>query len=202
MADAPPTRSALLELRQERSFVADGREFLDQKELLLAGEALRRLAELDRVASELRAAERTARAALEAAVRRHGLEELSARPVANPDYRLERSEQKFLGLRLERAAISWTDERQPECAVPSPEARRAREAFAELVRLSVRLAALAAGVERLRREYRRTHRRVRALENVLLPELDATIAELDEQLDAEDREENLRARRNLMPPET
>lgn len=191
-----PTRSAMLELRQERSFVADGREFLDQKQLLLAGEALRCLAELDRESEQLQDAQRRAARALAAAVRRHGIEELSVRPVAPHHFRLKRHQRRFLGLVIERAELGITHDAEPDTANPSPEARECRDAFAELARIAARVAALSASAERLRREYRRTHRRVRALETVLLPEINQAIAELDDQLDAQDREENLRARRS------
>jgi vacuolar-type H+-ATPase subunit D/Vma8 len=195
--DVVPTRSAMLELRQERSFVADGREFLDQKQLLLAGEALKCLEELERARERLLEAHRRAQKSLALAVRRHGLEELSLRPLAESHWQLERTKRRFLGLELERAELSGDFGPDPETANPSPEARRCRDAFRELARIAARLAALSESVERLRREYRRTHRRVRALESVLLPELEQTIAQLDDQLDAQDREESLRARRSV-----
>ncbi len=59
------------------------------------------------------------------------------------------------------------------------------------------LAPLAAGrnnLERLAAEYRRTERRARALENVLLPEIDRSLATIEEQLELADQEEALRIR--------
>jgi len=49
-------------------------------------------------------------------------------------------------------------------------------------------------LHRLAREYRRTERRAKALENVLMPEVEETIKRVDEQLDTMDREETIRAR--------
>ena len=47
---------------------------------------------------------------------------------------------------------------------------------------------------RLIEEYRRTERRARALENVLLPEIDHSLKFIEEQLDAVDQEEAVRVR--------
>src|SRR5262250_698783 len=99
--DVVPTRSALLELKQEQSFVRDGHEFLDQKRLLLASESLRCLAELDAVQRELKRASERARNTLAKAVARHGLEELSVHPVAETEFRLEARTRDFLGLPLQ-----------------------------------------------------------------------------------------------------
>jgi V/A-type H+-transporting ATPase subunit D len=192
--DVVPTRSALLELRQERGFVRDGHDFLDQKRLLLAGEALRCLAELEQVRRELEPAGARARTALVAALGRHGPEELGKHPVAPHEFKVDLSERRFLGLYLPRAELSLRVGQLPEPANPSPEAARCAKRFRELTLISSRLAALATALERLFDEYRRTGRRVRALENVILPELDRTVQHLEDQLDSQDREETLRAR--------
>jgi len=55
-------------------------------------------------------------------------------------------------------------------------------------------AARAANLRRLIDEYRRTERRARALENVLLPEIDHSLKFIEEQLDAVDQEEAVRVR--------
>lgn len=48
---------------------------------------------------------------------------------------------------------------------------------------------LAGNLERLGREYRRVERRAKALENVLLPEVEASLKRVTEQLDVMDQEE-------------
>ena len=53
----------------------------------------------------------------------------------------------------------------------------------------------AANLHRLGREYRRTERRAKALENVLMPEVEAALAHVNEQLEITDREDIIRARR-------
>ena len=56
------------------------------------------------------------------------------------------------------------------------------------------LAARAGNLNRLAREYRRTERRAKALEKVLLPELEIALKYIDEQLDMMEREETIRTR--------
>ena len=52
----------------------------------------------------------------------------------------------------------------------------------------------AGNLERLRLEYRRTERRTRALEDVLMPEIDLTIKELETRLEEIEQEEAIRVR--------
>ena len=56
------------------------------------------------------------------------------------------------------------------------------------------VAACVASLRRLVREYVRTERRARALENVVLPEIDGSLRFIEEQLDAVDQEEAVRVR--------
>jgi V/A-type H+-transporting ATPase subunit D len=59
---------------------------------------------------------------------------------------------------------------------------------------AVALAAQAGNLERLGREYRRTARRARALEDVLLPEINEAVADVSGRLEEIDREEAIRVR--------
>ena len=78
------------------------------------------------------------------------------------------------------------------CAVRgilSPEAQSCQDAFARFVREAAQAATIAANLRRLAGEYRRTERRAKTLENVLLPEVEETLKHVDEQLEASDQEE-------------
>jgi V/A-type H+-transporting ATPase subunit D len=77
---------------------------------------------------------------------------------------------------------------------PSPEVRRCADAFRALLEAAAPLAAITANLERLMREYRRTERRVRALENVVLPEIREDLAAMEEHLDLNEQEEVIRVR--------
>jgi V/A-type H+-transporting ATPase subunit D len=81
------------------------------------------------------------------------------------------------------------------CAIASPEGDACREAFSALMPLAARLAVLTGNLERLRVEYLRTSRRARALEDVLLPEIDERLGVIDNALEELEREEAVRVRR-------
>jgi V/A-type H+-transporting ATPase subunit D len=89
---------------------------------------------------------------------------------------------------------------QPEADVGepanlSPEAEQCRLCFTALAPIAARLAVLTGNLERLRLEYVRTARRARALEDVLLPEIDERLAAIDNALEEQEREESVRVRR-------
>jgi V/A-type H+-transporting ATPase subunit D len=87
-----------------------------------------------------------------------------------------------MGVRLVEAELALEAPPNPTAVDRSPEADACRGAFAALAALAAEVAASSANLERLDVEYRRAVRRARALQDVLLPELDRTIAELDTRL--------------------
>jgi V/A-type H+-transporting ATPase subunit D len=202
-----PTHSAYLELKAERAGMREGYRFLDEKRLILASEILSALAAFESALARWRAVHREALSALRAAVGRHGLEELSFYPPSlglNCDP--ERKTRSVLGVRIERLAGGEArtrpdpGEADPAAAPaapvnPSPEAAHCARRFAALPPLAQELAILTGNLERLRVEYIRTARRARALEDVLLPELDDNLQAIDSALEELEREEAVRVRR-------
>lgn len=215
-----PTHSAYLELKAERAGMREGYRFLDEKRLILAAEILAALREHEAASARWRAAERDALAALRAAVGRHGLEELSVYPpLPAPDCPSERRIRTVLGVRLEQLPTTASD---PEATAdprssraasadtapspqaehqtpakpinPSPEAEHCRRCFAALPPIALQLAVIDGNLERLREEYIRTARRARALEDVLLPEIDQDLRSVDTALEELEREEAVRVR--------
>ena len=77
----------------------------------------------------------------------------------------------------------------------SPEAETCRRAFAALLPLAAAQAAVTGNLERLHQEYRRAVRRARALQDVLLPELDRTVAEIETRLEEQEQEDAIWMRR-------
>ena len=196
-AGLSPSRSAFLELKEERQLVREGFEFLDEKRVILAQEMLRRLADWKAARARYDALHEEAAAALARAVGRHGLDGLGIYPaVPLENAALPLKETRFLGVNLLDGTFdAGAGEGVPAPAVnPSPEAERCREAFAALLPLGFELAVMRASLERLVREYIRTERRARALENVVLPEIEHSLAFMDEQLEAMDQEEAIRVR--------
>jgi len=195
MREVMPTRSAAMELADEGKLMRQGYGFLDEKRMLLAGEILRQLRDYQQRAHELTAATTSAAEALARAIERHGLDHLQIYPVAAapPVPAPERS--LFLGLVMLTARQPETAEGEtPRAIDPSPEAKACRAAFARLVWLSADIALRAGNLSRLAREYRRTERRAKALEKVLLPEVEEALKTVTEQLDTMDREELIRTR--------
>jgi V/A-type H+/Na+-transporting ATPase subunit D len=212
-----PTRSAFLELKEERQLVREGFEFLDEKRVILAQEMLKRLEAWRAARARYDALHEDAAAALARALGRHGLDGLGIYPVVRMENAsVQVQETRFLGVHLldGKFAPGWAEDADasgaatgtlarhfspgkqpsPPAVSPSPEAERCREAFSALVPLAVELAVMRASLERLIREYIRTERRARALENVVLPEIEGSLRFMDEQLEAMDQEEAIRVR--------
>jgi V/A-type H+-transporting ATPase subunit D len=188
MTERTATRSAVIALREERAAMREGCAFLDEKCLLLAGRMLAELRARDALAGEIGPLAERAGRALAGALGRHGLEGLACQPpLGSITRRLVVHARPLLGLPLFDAAIEGVSEPAIAAANPSPEADECRAAYAALLDPLARLAAIDANLARLLAEYRRTARRVRALEDVLLPELDrdgeameAALAELEQ----------------------
>lgn len=181
--DRTPTRSVVLELADERRAMHEGHSFLDEKCLLLAGEMLRELARHASLERDLQAAFDAGVATLAAAVARHGLEALLVYPASLAEATtVDLRGRSLMGVRLVEATLVLGGPPHPPALDRSPEAEACSAAFASIARLAAEIAASSANLERLDAEYRRAVRRARALQDVLLPEIDRTLAELETRL--------------------
>lgn len=183
------SRSVILEHRDERRAMAEGHAFLEEKCLLLAGEIVRELARLGPLRAEADAAARDAADALASALGRHGLEELSvlpSRPPGSTALRLAR--RSVMGVKLVEATLEPLPAPAP-AGWSSPESRACAAAFGDLVAIAARLGGVVGNLERLSAEYRRAIRRSRALADVLIPERDRLLAELETRLEDLERED-------------
>ena len=205
-----PTHSAYLELKAERAGMQEGYHFLDEKRLILASEILTTLKDFEETMARWRDARGEALAALRAALGRHGLEELSVYPAAAPLVCDAAADSRsVLGVRIDQlpppesldasSAATATRPATRSNAIQSPEAEHCRGCFIRLSPIAIRLALLTGNLERLRLEYVRTSRRARALEDVLLPEIDDTLRAIDTALEELEREEAVRVRRVERP---
>jgi V/A-type H+-transporting ATPase subunit D len=180
-------------MKNERRAMHEGYVFLDEKCLLLAGEILRELAQYTALRAALNRAHAAAAIALQRAIARHGLDGLQVYPDALMDEGSIRYTARFLmGVHLQEAM--WQAPQQSGAAptaVRSPEAEACREAFQALLPHTVALAAVTGNLERLYLEYRRAIRRARALQDVLLPELDRAVYEIQTRLEELEQEDSI-----------
>jgi V/A-type H+-transporting ATPase subunit D len=190
------TRSVFLELQDERRFVQEGYEFLDEKRMLLAAELLRQLDHYEKTYAEYRRINEQATDRLRKAIFRHGLDGLTVYPALefdDPGIELER--QSFLGVALAVVHAEFGDARLQWPAInPSPEAGACAAAYQALLGIAVQLATVSGNLYRLCDEYTRTEHRARALENIIIPEIDTTLKAIDEQLETIDQEDVMRVR--------
>ena len=179
------TRIAQLELKDEQRLVKGGYELLDEKRIRLVAEIRAQLGQLRRWQAEVRKAQEAAGGALIAAVSRHGIDELSGYPALSADEgELKYARTRLFGLELLdlrwRAGAARLTERPVN---PSPEARVCARDYRALLEPLMMTAVCSLNLRRLMREYVRTERRARAIENVLLPEIDRNLKFIDEQLE-------------------
>lgn len=193
-----PTRAAVLELKDERLVVSEAYDFLDEKRLLLAAELLRQLEDYERLLGEVKSLTARAHRALLAAVGRHGLQGLEVYPAAlREGAQLDTRRRNFMGVTLLETRLG---EAGAEPAVPllpaspSSEAEACRALFAEILERSAVLAGISGNLHRLMVEYRRTERRARALENVVLPEIEQALKSMSTYLEEVDLEDAIRVR--------
>lgn len=190
------TRSAYLELRGERELVQEGYEFLDEKRILLASRMLSLLERYDILMRRYRELHVQAVAALAGAIGRHGLDGVSVYPGLDlsPAVLSVRRE-KFIGIELLASELPLGETAPTgDPVMPSREARHCMAIYRALLELAPELAAVECNLRRLEAEFVRTERRARALENVLIPEIDTRLKQIDEQLEVLQLEEGLRTR--------
>ncbi len=198
-SEQAPTRAAVLELKAEHVVVGEAYDFLDEKRLLLAAELLQQLTRYQQLLAELEAISAQAHQSLVAAIKRHGLQGLSVYPAATDVFKMEVERGNLMGVTLLDTQISMSE---PETGAgahtlannPSVEARQCQAVFRELLATSALLAGISGNLYRLFTEYRRTERRARALENVILPDIEKALARMNAYLEETDLEDAIRAR--------
>jgi V/A-type H+-transporting ATPase subunit D len=196
LAGLSATRSTFLELEDERRFLNEGYEFLDEKRMLLAAELLRQLDHYERTYAKYRRFNEQAMQRLKKATFRHGLEGLSVYPpLLIQDPRVEMEQHSFLGVPIQGTDAGLDDTALQWPALnPSPEAGSCAAAFHSLLGIAIQLATISGNLYRLCEEYTRTEHRARALENIIIPGIDTTLKTIDEQLETIEQEDLMRVR--------
>jgi V/A-type H+-transporting ATPase subunit D len=164
--------------------------------LLLAAELLAQLKRYESLRQQQDSLQQQATRALGSAISCHGLQGLSVYPAPAIDqWQLDKQQHNFMGVYLmtTRLAIQQQEDtvRNQPC-YPTPEAQQCRELWLELIKLNAILAGVSTSIHRLLAEYRKTERRARALENIILPELDHLLIEMTSHLEEMEQEDAVR----------
>jgi len=191
------SRAELLELRREHEVVEEGHRLLDERRVLLARELLARLKAFDQRFEAFAELEREAFSALADATERMGLEQLEVYPPLDLSaLETVRETARFIGITFDgvRLAELLEPKRERDPVFEFDQAEAAASKFAGLLEEALGLATDIAQLLKLEAEYRRTQRRVRALEKILLPELEAEQKVLENALEELEIEEAVRVR--------
>lgn len=193
-----PTRAAVIELRDERTVVNEAYNFLDEKRLLLAAEIIRQIDNYERVIASIKKLNQEAKKALEKAIHRHGIDGLGVYPPADIEgVEFFTSHVNFMGVTLMTTQLdlpSTAENVTCEAVNPSSEAVECRRLFSDLLKETAILAGISGNLHRLRVEYRITERRSKALENVILPQIEHDLKQMGDLLEEMDIEDLIRAR--------
>lgn len=189
-----PSKTVLLERRDERSLVREGKSVLEERRDILAQAMMTELRAAAAIHERLAAQLLEALSLLRDAMLRHGpggVRRLATTQSTHAEPAWEAS--NYFGTRMVAA---------PDAAVEAPvenrwdaseEAARASVAFHELLPTIMHTAARMNNLSRLTREFRRTQRKVNALEHVVIPELEASIRSIEFALEEMERENMVRA---------
>jgi len=192
-----PTRAALLELKSEQAVVNEAYVFLDEKRLLLAAELLRQLKTYQRLRDKIDALLSRARERLQQAIKRHGLQGLEVYPAASLEgAQLQTTKRNFMGVTLVETQLPVPAGSITHATAihPSSEAEACHAPFRDIAQQCAILAGVSGNLYRLLAEYRVTERRSRALENVILPEIEQSLKEMSTHLEELDLEDAIRVR--------
>ena len=202
--DIPATKSNLLRLTEQFSFVQAGHDLLDQKREVL----LEELVDIHREAGHIRQQLSTALAAFYAVFRdallaqgRGSLEEEALAPTADVELRVR--ERSVMGVIVPLLEIENGTPLEPATAPGWGPAGTAelRRRVQQLLPMLTRLAEIEVSCRRLAGELQKTQRKVNALEHIFIPQYRDTIHFIDGTLEEKEREalfhlKRLKARRD------
>ena len=200
MSAITATRTELMQRRAGIAFARQGRDLLFDKRMAL----VRELHQLDTdVTSELVRATtlgRQARADLDVALVEEGPEAVEGVAIgAATGIRVEREDRTVVGVRVVSVRPPQirrqAEQRGSAPVLVAPSVIGAAEGYERFLEQVLRIVALEATVRRLTQEIARTTRQVNALENVVIPALEAEATQIAAVLDEREREEHSRLKR-------
>ncbi len=197
MKSISSTRMALLARKEQIKLADQGRELLEQKRTALMEELLRVADAVLKEAEDLQQVAATAQRALARANATAGVEAVrSAALASRSELPLQISSTNVMGVRvpvIEQArAMRSTVDRGYSVIGASITIDEAAAAFEAEVELIVHLAQSELRLRRLVAEIERTARRVNALKNILIPQLESEAAYIQMTLDERERADHFR----------
>lgn len=185
-----PTKSALIRLRDELTFAREGKELLTQKREVLVMELLGLQDDAQQAREELDdLLARTYRAFGRAAARNgfDGLGRLAQATPAFPDVRVRQRSVMGVVIPIISRPPAPPPVRYGALGV-APAADRAAELIRKVIEKLLEVAEIETAIYRLAVETRKTLRRERALENLFIPQYQATVKYIQESLEEKERE--------------
>ncbi|MCB1195322.1 V-type ATP synthase subunit D [bacterium] len=185
-----PTKTNLLDLKQQHSFATEGHTLLNQKRDILLAELMGMMgtaAEIEERVDKLLAA---AYDQLDTALISMGKKNLRDLSRTMPiETMVEIATRKIMGISVPNVKV-YIDEKKPYYGLlnTTRELDQAVASFREILDLLGRLAQTRITVVRLAKEVQKTTRRVNALEKIYLPDYNESIKYIQDVLDEADRE--------------
>lgn len=193
----PPTRTALLDLRRELDEAVQGHAILEQKRTVLLRELWGLLSEIKHTETEVRERFAEAYRVQQEARVTMGMDAMrfaALAPAANADYSIE--SRSVMGVVLPLVKMQVTPLPFPY----SPAGIDAifdelRTRWVEVGQILGSWTEITGSVWRVATELERTQRRVRVLENLLIPKYRAAIERIEAVLDEQERDSFMRTKR-------
>ena len=186
-----PSKTALLERREELQLVSEGRSVLEERRDILARELLELIRVTEELADAYEQRHTAAWQALQYAILRYGSTGLMGIEVketlTNPGWKM-----------VNRVGVPWLEAAAlPESPAPLiseiwyhlPELQRVMTAFHELQIEALKLAQAENNLRRMSQAFKSVQQRVNALEHIVLPETRQAIKFIEEGLEQIEREQ-------------
>ena len=188
--DVAPTKTNLLDLKQQHSFASEGHDLLNQKRDILLAELMGMMGTAAEIEERVDALLTQAYDQLDLAMISMGKKHLRELSQTMPiETMVEISSRKIMGISVPNVTV-YIDEKKPYYGLlnTSRELDEAVASFREILDLLGRLAQTRITVVRLAKEAQKTTRRVNALEKIYLPDYEESIKYIQDVLDEADRE--------------
>ena len=200
MSAITATRTELMQRRAGIAFARQGRDLLFDKRMALVRELHRLDTDVTSEFARATSLGRRARADLEVALVEEGPVVVEGVAVgAATGIRVEREDRTVVGVRVVTVRPPRirrpAEQRGSAPALVAPSVNSAADGYELYLEQVLRIVALEATVRRLTQEIARTTRQVNALENVVIPALEAEATQIAAVLDEREREEHSRLKR-------